>query len=248
MNITPKPHQHQPNLAQCLHTLARERPDAIALIAVDENGDTLYDYAELDRRARCIAVYLTAHAAAHGAAGERALLLMDSGIDYVSAFFGCLYAGVVAVPVYPPESKREPHLARLRGIAQDAGVRYVLTTAALRQRFAGQYGELAPDAAVVPVDTLCAESMGGDGFLLHSIDPSDIAFLQYTSGSTGTPKGVMVSQGNLLANEIAIKAALGVGPDDVFVSWLPLYHDMGLIGSLLQPIFSGIPLVLMSPR
>ncbi|MFP3758955.1 AMP-binding protein, partial [Cupriavidus sp. SIMBA_020] len=76
----------------------------------------------------------------------------------------------------------------------------------------------------------------------------DLAFLQYTSGSTGSPKGVMVSHGNLLANEIAIQAGLGVRPDDVFVSWLPLYHDMGLIGSLLQPVFSGIPLVLMSPQ
>jgi acyl-CoA synthetase (AMP-forming)/AMP-acid ligase II len=80
------------------------------------------------------------------------------------------------------------------------------------------------------------------------VRPSDIAFLQYTSGSTGTPKGVMVSHGNLVANEIAIKAGLGVQSDDVFVSWLPLYHDMGLIGSLLQPVFSGIPLVLMSPQ
>src|SRR5471032_1200394 len=229
-----------------LHTLALERPGAVALITIDAAGETQYDYAELDRRAACVA----AHFDKQRAAGECALLLMDSGVDYVSAFFGCLYAGVVAVPVYPPESKREQHLARLRGIAQDAGVRYVLTTSALQVRFADQYGELAPDAEIIAVDTLCATSASSvpHAFTLHGVQPSDIAFLQYTSGSTGTPKGVMVSHGNLIANEIAIKAGLGVQSDDVFVSWLPLYHDMGLIGSLLQPVFSGIPLVLMSPQ
>jgi amino acid adenylation domain-containing protein len=226
-----------------LRTLALERPDAAALITIDAAGEAQYDYAELDRRATCIAAYFSDQRSA----GARALLLMDSGIDYVSAFFGCLYAGVVAVPVYPPESKREQHLARLRGIAQDAGVRYVLTTSALQERFAEQYGELAPDAEIIAVDGLCST---GDtrAFALHDVQPADIAFLQYTSGSTGTPKGVMVSHGNLIANEIAIKAGLGVQSDDVFVSWLPLYHDMGLIGSMLQPVFSGIPLVLMSPQ
>ncbi|MGX6999429.1 amino acid adenylation domain-containing protein [Caballeronia sp. KNU42] len=234
------------SMAMRLRSLALERPRALALITIDAAGETQYDYAELDRRAVCVA----AHFGKQGAAGERALLLMDSGIDYVSAFFGCLYAGVVAVPVYPPESKREQHLARLRGIAQDAGVRYVLTTSALQERFADQYGELAPDAEIIAVDTLCATTAPAvsHAYTLHDVQPSDIAFLQYTSGSTGTPKGVMVSHGNLIANEIAIKAGLGVQSDDVFVSWLPLYHDMGLIGSLLQPVFSGIPLVLMSPQ
>jgi len=233
-------------MATRLRTLALDRPDAVALITIDAAGETQYDYAELDRRAARVA----AHLSDQRAAGERALLLMDSGIDYVSAFFGCLYAGVVAVPVYPPESNREQHLARLRGIAQDAGVRYVLSTSALQDRFADQYRELAPDAEIIAVDTLVATSASSDTntFALHDVRPSDIAFLQYTSGSTGTPKGVMVSHGNLIANEIAIKAGLGVQGDDVFVSWLPLYHDMGLIGSLLQPVFSGIPLVLMSPQ
>jgi amino acid adenylation domain-containing protein len=233
-------------MATRLRMLAFERPGAVALITIDAAGEARYDYAELDRRATCLAT----HFGHQRAAGERALLLMDSGIDYVSAFFACLYAGVVAVPVYPPESKREQHLTRLRGIAQDAGVRYVLTTSALQERFTEQYGELAPDAEIIAVDRLCATSVSADtgAFALCDAKPSDIAFLQYTSGSTGTPKGVMVSHGNLIANEIAIKAGLGVQSDDVFVSWLPLYHDMGLIGSMLQPVFSGIPLVLMSPQ
>ncbi|WP_322044771.1 non-ribosomal peptide synthetase [Paraburkholderia sp. J67] len=228
-------------LAARLRALAQLRATATALVTVDAQGDTRYDYAQLDRRASALA----ARFAQDGAAGERALILMDSGVDYVSAFFGCLYAGVVAVPVYPPESRREQHLARLRGIARDAGVRYVLTTAALRERDADAYDLLAPGATVVAVDAL---NDTPHEIALHPVRDSDIAFLQYTSGSTGTPKGVMVSHGNLLANEIAIQSGLGVRDDDVFVSWLPLYHDMGLIGSLLQPVFSGIPLVLMSPQ
>src|SRR5471030_919187 len=175
------------SMAIRLRTLALERPGSVALITIDAAGDTQYDYAELDRRAVCVAT----HFGKQRAAGERALLLMDSGVDYVSAFFGCLYAGVVAVPVYPPESKREQHLARLRGIAHDAVVRYVLTTSALQERFADQYGELAPDAEIIAVDTLCVASASADtgAFALHDVQPSDIAFLQYTSGSTGTPKG-----------------------------------------------------------
>ncbi|MFP6560689.1 amino acid adenylation domain-containing protein [Paraburkholderia sp. B3] len=242
-------------LAARLRSLASRRPSGTALITIDASGETRYDYAELDRRASLLA----ARFARDRAAGERALLLMDSGVDYVSAFFGCLYAGVVAVPVYPPESKREQHLARLSGIAHDAGVRYVLTTAPLHERYAGEYAALAPGSAAVAVDTLAAARQedaratniaGASDTVcpLHPVRADDVAFLQYTSGSTGTPKGVMVSHGNLLANEIAIKAGLGVRDDDVFVSWLPLYHDMGLIGSLLQPVFSGIPLVLMSPQ
>src|SRR5476651_123306 len=145
-------------MATRLRTLAFERPDATALITIDAAGETQYDYAELDRRAASVA----AHFDKQRAAGERALILMDSGVDYVSALFGCLYAGVVAVPVYPPESKREQHLARLRGIALDAGVRYVLTTSALQERFADQYGKLASDAEIIAVDTLCAASASAD--------------------------------------------------------------------------------------
>lgn len=228
-------------LAARLRSLAQQRPDATALITVDASGDTRYDYAQLDRRATALAAYF----AREGAAGERALILLDSGVDYVSAFFGCLYAGVVAVPVYPPESRREQHLARLRGIARDAGVRYVLTSAALQEGY--DYGTLARGASIIAVDAVVQDAVDEEA-ALYPVRADDIAFLQYTSGSTGAPKGVMVSHGNLLANEIAIQAGLGVRADDVFVSWLPLYHDMGLIGSMLQPVFSGIPLVLMSPQ
>ncbi|MFL9889233.1 AMP-binding protein, partial [Paraburkholderia agricolaris] len=231
------------NLAERLRELAATRPHDTALVCVDDSGDTRYDYHALDARAQTIARFL----AARNAAGERALLLMDSGIDYVAAFFGCLYAGTIAVPAYPPESAREQHLARLRGIAADCDARFVLTTASLIASTRESFGAIAPGVELVAVDEVAESALSSAAFA-SAHGAADIAFLQYTSGSTSSPKGVMVTHGNVLANEIAIQSGLGVTPNDVFVSWLPLYHDMGLIGTLLQPVYSGIPLVLMSPR
>ncbi|MEQ5838801.1 amino acid adenylation domain-containing protein [Paraburkholderia acidicola] len=239
------------NMIERLRALAASRATDTALVVVDAQGDTRYDYAALDRRAAALAAFLQRR----GANGERALLLMDSGVDYVSAFFGCLYANVIAVPAYPPESQRAQHLARLQAIAADADARFVLTTQALAERYREAFAAIAPHATLIAVDALDestrsqqATTDASDAFVPHRAAPSDVAFLQYTSGSTSTPKGVMVTHGSLWANEIAIKQGLGVGDDDVFVSWLPLYHDMGLIGSMSQPVFSGIPLVLMSPQ
>uniref|UniRef100_UPI002ABD93A9 non-ribosomal peptide synthetase n=1 Tax=Paraburkholderia sp. J12 TaxID=2805432 RepID=UPI002ABD93A9 len=242
---TPQPF----NVACRVGELAALRPDATAIVTVGANGDTRHDYADLDRRARRIAALFQQR----GAAGERALLLADSGIDYVAAFFGCLYAGVIAVPVYAPESAREQHLARLRGIAGNCDARFVLTTSDIEAKSAEALTSIAPGAQVVAIDRVCAEACADTALNAAAIVPvttggDDLAFLQYTSGSTSAPKGVMVSHANILANEIAIQASLGVTADDVFVSWLPLYHDMGLIGALLQSIHSGIPLVLMSPQ
>ncbi|HXZ09452.1 MAG TPA: AMP-binding protein [Paraburkholderia sp.] len=236
------------NMIERLRTLATSRATDTALVVVDAQGDTRYDYAALDRRAATLAAFLQRE----GASGARALLLMDSGIDYVASFFGCLYANVIAVPAYPPESLRAQHLTRLQSIAVDADARLVLTTRALAGKYPEAFASIAPHAKLITVDSLdepdAAEHACDEAFVAHRAAASDIAFLQYTSGSTSTPKGVMVTHGSLWANEIAIKQGLGVGDDDVFVSWLPLYHDMGLIGSMSQPVFSGIPLVLMSPQ
>ncbi|WP_042340064.1 non-ribosomal peptide synthetase, partial [Paraburkholderia ferrariae] len=242
---TPQPF----NVACRVGELAALRPDATAIVTVGANGDTRHDYADLDRRARRIAAYFQQR----GAAGARALLLADSGIDYVAAFFGCLYAGVIAVPVYPPESTREQHLARLRGIAENCDARFVLATSDIEAKAAEALASIAPGAQVIAIDRVCSDASqdtipGASPDVTVTIGGDALAFLQYTSGSTSAPKGVMVSHANILANEIAIQASLGVTADDVFVSWLPLYHDMGLIGALLQSIHSGIPLVLMSPQ
>ncbi|WP_143328261.1 non-ribosomal peptide synthetase, partial [Caballeronia pedi] len=229
------------NMIERLRELAATRGSDTALVVVDANGDTAWTYTQLDARAARIAAWLRRA----GAAGERALLLMDSGADYVASFFGCLYAQTVAVPAYPPETLRAQHLARLAAIASDADARFVLTTRALVERYREAFASIAPNARVIEVDALDAADSANE---IAHVASSDLAFLQYTSGSTSTPKGVMVTHGCLWANEIAIRERLGVTARDVFVSWLPLYHDMGLIGSMSQPIFSGIPLVLMSPQ
>ena len=234
------------SLVQALAQRAAQTPERIALrFLADAPGEqAVLSYRDLDQRARTIAAALQARAGF----GERAVLLFPSGPDYVAAFFGCLYAGVIAVPAYPPESSRQHHQERLLSIIDDAEPRLLLTVEALSDSLQGLEalaGASAP--GLLAVDSL--DPQLAEQWREPELTGNDIAFLQYTSGSTALPKGVQVSHGNLVANEQLIRQGFGIdlNPDDVIVSWLPLYHDMGLIGGLLQPIFSGVPCVLMSP-
>ncbi|WP_166360185.1 non-ribosomal peptide synthase/polyketide synthase [Pseudomonas akapageensis] len=229
-----------------LQRLAERQPTRTALrllVDGDDNWQTC-SFAQLDVRARTVGAALQGSAGA----GERAVLLFPSGLDYVAAFFGCLYAGCVAVPAYPPESLKPQHLERLLAIISDAEPRFILTDSALLPGLQALQRDQPALAGLelIAVDVLDPALAGL--WQRPGIRPEDLAFLQYTSGSTSTPKGVMVGHDNLIANERAIRSGFGIHDSDVIVSWLPLYHDMGLIGSLLQGIYSGIEVVLMSPR
>ncbi|MGC5004853.1 AMP-binding protein [Streptomyces sp. DT203] len=231
-------------VSELLRERTRERPDSIGYTYLSDGEaerETL-SYADLDRRASAIAASL--HTAGVEP-GERALLLLAPGLDYVSAFFGCLYAGVVAVPCYPPDPfRRERTLPRLIGVVGDADPVIALTTSDLLG-FIDDLGEHAPQLRKlrwIAVDAVSAETSAP-----VAVDPGSTAFLQYTSGSTAAPRGVMVSHANLLHNLGMIQRYFGTDSDSQALIWLPPYHDMGLIGGLLQPLYSGCPVTLLSP-
>ena len=195
-------------------------------------------YGELHKQASSIASHLQSFK------GERALLLYTSGPEFITAFFGCLYAGVIAVPVYPP--RRNQKLSRLLSIANDTQVKIALTTtpilADIEKRWVSD-SELA-QLSLIATDTI--ENNPKD-FVPISVTSDNLAFLQYTSGSTGNPKGVMVTHGNIIHNQQTIQTAFGHSEKTIFVGWLPLFHDMGLIGNVLQPMYLGIPCILIPP-
>ena len=173
------------------------------------------------------------------------MLLYPPGPDYVAGFFGCLYAGVIAVPAYPPLDARQA--SRLTGIAADATPAAVLTEAAFLDLARDLLGPVLRETGVqaewIATDTVAALDDGSR--VRHN--PERIAFLQYTSGSTGQPKGVVVTHANLLHNSGFIRDRFGHTDSSRGVIWLPPYHDMGLIGGILQPVFAGFPVTLMSP-
>ncbi|SDA33917.1 Acyl-CoA synthetase (AMP-forming)/AMP-acid ligase II [Methylobacterium sp. UNC378MF] len=239
----PDPALPDDSLVAILRGRAAATPERLTLRFLTDGravGATL-DYAELDRRVRALAARLQRDAEP----GARALIALPSGPDYVVAFFACLYAGLVAVPCYPPETRDPHHAARLALMIADMAPDHVLTDRANRETVA------ATCAGATVRDIVCVDAVGTAGAAAWRpvpCTPDTLAFLQYTSGSTANPKGVEVTHGNIVANARWLAEAIAPGADDVFVSWLPLYHDMGLIAGLIEPIFAGTPLVLMSPQ
>ncbi len=178
--------------------------------------------------------------------GDTVALMLPTGLEYFCGFYGILTAGGIPVPIYPPArlDQIEDHLRRHARILENAGTVFLITVPEGRTAARLLRALVGPLRAVLTLEGLDAEPpLTGRA----RPGPADIAFLQYTSGSTGDPKGVILSHADLLANIRAMGTAIGVRPDDRFVSWLPLYHDMGLIGAWLSSLYYGLPLVSLSP-
>jgi acyl-CoA synthetase (AMP-forming)/AMP-acid ligase II len=208
------------------------------------NGDvetSRLTFAQLDARARGYAAILSEAVRP----GDRVLLIHSAGLDFVEAFFGCLYAGAIAVPVSPP--RRAEFAEKLRVIARDCDARAVLTDAACADRIVHP-GELGADV-VLALDAIDKGELEERGARckVAAVDAATVALLQYTSGSTGRPKGVRVTHGNLTANADMINLAFGHDEQTTMVGWLPLFHDMGLVGCVMQPVYNGFLSVLMPP-
>ena len=230
-------------LVDILHSKALYQPDkkAFTFLRDGETEEINLTYLELDLQARAIATSLQNL----GAKGERALLIYPPGLEFIAAFFGCLYAGVVAVPAYPP--RRNQSLSRLQSIVADAGATIALTTKTTLSNVERQFTQSPTLQALHWLATDNISSDLAQAWHKPAISSDTLAFLQYTSGSTGTPKGVMVSHGNLLYNEQMLQRAFEHTEKTIYVSWLPLFHDMGLIGNMLQSLYLGRPCILMSP-
>ncbi|WP_322552706.1 fatty acyl-AMP ligase (plasmid) [Priestia megaterium] len=207
----------------------------------DNQDETNITYQELHMYAKQIAAYLQ-HL---GLEGQRALLMYPSGIDYVKAFLGCIYANVIPVPVYPPGLSR--NMERLKAIMDDSATNIILTTTQLHSKISFHFSDELSNMNLkwIPIDDISYDYR--DQWSQPKVDKESLAFLQYTSGSTSSPKGVMVTHGNILHNEAMIKAACQHNEDTVMLGWLPMYHDMGLIGNILQPLYLGAKCVFMSP-
>jgi amino acid adenylation domain-containing protein len=230
-------------LLNILREKALTTPDQTGYIFL-QDGETEGDrltYNQLDQRARAIGALLQQH----GAVGEPVLLLYPPGVDFIAAFFGCLYAGAIAVPTYPPRNKR--HLPRIHTIVADAQARLLLTVEKTRTRIRSWIDHTSSLTSVHMLTTDTEVNGLADDWYEPALTAQQIAFLQYTSGSTSDPKGVMVTHSNLVENAKLIHRYFGQTADSMVVSWLPPYHDMGLIGGILQPMFTGCPVVLMAP-
>jgi len=232
-------------LTEVLAWHAARHPDRPHVRLYDDTGDgEVITYGALAAGARRIAAALQSR---EFPPGHAVGIVLPTGRDYFEAFFGVLLAGGVPVPAYPPArlSRIEEHFDRLAGILENCQARAVIT-APETQAAAGLLRRRLPDLAIVATpEELAADATAEP--LIAAAAETDLALLQYTSGSTGSPKGVMLTHANLLTNVRGMIAAIKATPEDVFVSWLPLYHDMGLIGAWLGSLYLANPLVVLSP-
>lgn len=236
----------------------RTIPDVLKWRALVQPGDLVFShrtYAEgekilertltfgqLDQAARKIGAFLQKS----GAGGERAILLYPQGLEFVKAFYGCLYAGVVAIPTYQSLSKR--YFNRIETIIDDSKATFFLTTLALRDKIISLLGEdLETPMRWVATDGPECKSFSEKQYQEIEVRPDHTAYLQYTSGSTSQPKGVMVSHQNVMHNESLIYRYFEHSDSTRGVAWIPYYHDLGLVVAIMQPVYGGFPQLTMAP-
>ncbi|QDT75853.1 putative long-chain-fatty-acid--CoA ligase FadD23 [Lacipirellula limnantheis] len=247
----PTPQSELRSVAELLRRRAAERPLQAAFVfvpesaAADGRGELSWTYAELDRRARAVAAEVSRVAAP----GERAVLVFPPGLEFIAAFFGCLYAGVLPAPATYPKPRRPS--SRLDAIVADCKPLVALTTS----ETLGMMQLDEQSASVRALEWIAVDRCRDEDAFADPVQRAagDAAFLQYTSGSTSQPRGVVVTHGNLLHNlelirsGFCLKRADESFPPVAGVFWLPAYHDMGLIGGILTPLFVGGTSYLLAP-
>ncbi len=235
------------SLVDLLRYRALHQPEqqAYRFLKDGEKESGYLTYKMLDQQAQAIATHLQAQ----GALGARVLLTypLDSGLEFIVAFFGCLYAGAIAVPAWPPLN--QALLSEMAYKTNDADVAIALTTHTVRSKYRKQ---LQADPTLTKLNWIETDTiqLKESHWQAPPLNNSHLAYLQYSSGSTGWPKGAMISHGNVLNNLSLMYQALEgktTQASDSGVCWVPLYHDMGLVGGVLQPIYAGRPVVMMSP-
>lgn len=229
------------------HILAKRAsntPDKLAFRFFKEKSEC-YDsitYKELHLKSLVVSSILNEHLKWKTDKQPRALLLFPSGIDFIASFFACLNIGVIAVPTSRPQNKRS--INRLVSIIEDCSPDIILSDKQTYDSFSNKIKTLTPSITWKTIDTQNSKLLNPP--IKASIN-TEVAFIQYSSGSTGKPKGVVISHKNIISNQAMIKQSFGLSANDSIVGWLPLFHDMGLIGNVLHPIYMGIPSTLMSP-
>lgn len=233
------------NLVEILQARAEEQPNQTAFIFLEEgeNEKERITYAQLDKKARQVAVYLQEESNS----GERALLLFPMGLEFVSAFYGCMYAGIIPIPTNPPQLNRSA--LRLNAIVNDSEASLALTTPNFIEDLDQRFKQIPNLEALHWVDDSKVSAANENDWKKPDLSPDNLAFIQYTSGSTSTPRGVTISHKNVVHNISMVNNIryLERGPDSVYVNWAPIFHDMGLILSLMVTVGDCFPAVMMSP-
>ncbi|MER5868011.1 fatty acyl-AMP ligase [Kitasatospora sp. NPDC002040] len=232
------------SIPDALRLRSRLQPDQSAYVYLrnGEEPDGSLTYRQLDHAARVRAAHLTAA----GAAGQNVVLLYPSGLEFVRSLLGCMYAGVAGAPVQVP--RRWQGLARLRRVADDAGTTTVLTTTEVKRELERSFADAPELAGLTLVDTESLPEGPADDWRYVSPPPGGTALLQYTSGSTGDPKGVVITHANFAANAAETDELWPCGDDARVISWLPLFHDMGLLFGVVLPLWAGVPSYMMEPE